>query len=238
MGSATPLLRRARKCSIRSLLFIFFAVATIAAQTVRPLLVEYKNVAHGRIELVNDSTTPLTVVISPKSFHVSETGQVSYSPLDSSIHLKLSAMSFRIPPQQSYYVFYEAKADKLPAWFVIYCEFAGYPLRDRSGLNVQVELPHTVYLLPRQSMRRTEVKVEAHYDAAQNRVEVEAQNTGNSFGRVQFVDLVAGRTHKEEFGFPMFPNSTRKLNLSWDKEGIPEKVVLRLNEFSVETPIR
>ncbi|MBI4462860.1 MAG: hypothetical protein HY653_08150, partial [Acidobacteria bacterium] len=53
-------------------------------------------------------------------------------------------MSFRLPPQQTFYVFYEATADRLPAWFTIYCGFSGLPSYE--GINVVVELPHTVYL--------------------------------------------------------------------------------------------
>ncbi len=91
-----------------------------AAQTIRPVLSEYAATAKGRVELTNDSIVPLTVIVTPKSLEVSETGEISYGPLAAEIHLKLSAMSFRIAPKQSYYMFYEAKADKLPAWFVMY----------------------------------------------------------------------------------------------------------------------
>src|SRR5512132_3081432 len=70
------------------------------AQTVRPIISEYTGNAKGRVELVNDSTTPLTVIVSPKTFDVSETGEMSYGPMPDDIHLRLSAMSFRIQPKQ------------------------------------------------------------------------------------------------------------------------------------------
>src|SRR5258708_28144372 len=76
------------------------------AQTVRPVINELGNPAKGRVEYVNDSLTPLNVVLEAKSFTVSETGEIAYRPLDANIHLKRSATSFRIQPQQTYYVFY------------------------------------------------------------------------------------------------------------------------------------
>jgi len=57
--------------------------------------------------------TPLNVVLEAKSFTVSETGEISYRALDPNIHLKLSTTSFRIQPQQTYYVFYEASSPQI-----------------------------------------------------------------------------------------------------------------------------
>src|SRR3954466_1690964 len=92
-----------------------FASATLG-QTVRPLISELGNPAKGRVEYVNDSLTPLNVVLEARSFSVSETGEITYRALDPDIHLKLSTTSFRIQPQQTYYVFYEANSPKSPSW--------------------------------------------------------------------------------------------------------------------------
>src|SRR6266536_2469949 len=43
---------------------------------------ELSNPAKGRVEYVNDSLTPLNVVLEHKSFSVSETGATRYRPLD------------------------------------------------------------------------------------------------------------------------------------------------------------
>ena len=56
--------------------------AALQAQTVKPVISELGNPAKGRIEYYNDSLTPLNVVLEPKSFTVSETGEISYRPLD------------------------------------------------------------------------------------------------------------------------------------------------------------
>ena len=43
--------------------FVFVAVASGRAQTVRPVINELSNPAKGRVEYVNDSLTPLNVVL-------------------------------------------------------------------------------------------------------------------------------------------------------------------------------
>src|SRR5258708_1744811 len=117
--------QRAWRVSLQAacLCLLGLAAALLAAQTVQPVVDE--NVvkgpgkkASGRIEYVNDSLQTLNVVLDSRSFIVSDTGELSYQPLDARIHVKFSVMSFRIPPKQSYFVFYEAWADALPSWFV------------------------------------------------------------------------------------------------------------------------
>ena len=134
--------------------------AAAGAQTVRPLINELSNPAKGRVEYVNDGLTPLNVVLEAKSFTVSETGEIAYRPLDADVHLKLSATSFRIQPQQTYYVFYEASSPQSPNWFVIYAAFSGFTFRTAQGMNVRLELPHTVYLLPKQQVEKPEIKID------------------------------------------------------------------------------
>src|SRR5438874_6185501 len=165
---------------------LLLAITTGAlAQTVRPLINELSNPAKGRVEYVNDSLTPLNVVLEAKSFTVSEMGEISYRPLDADVRLKLSATSFRIQPQQTYYVFYEASAPQSPSWFVIYASFTGFAFRTAQGMNVRLQLPHTVYLLPKQSVEKSELHISrAELDSAQNKVSVEVENTGNNFGRI------------------------------------------------------
>src|SRR5258708_35815352 len=107
--------------------------APLLAQTVRPVIVQYSGSARGKFELVNNAFQPTNVVIEPRSFTINEDGDGVYGPLANNIHVKLSAMSLRIPPKQSRFVFYEAKADTLPAWFVLYSVFArGRPKSCRS----------------------------------------------------------------------------------------------------------
>src|ERR1700674_3062281 len=104
---------------------LIVAMGQACAQTVRPVIVQYGGSAQGKVELINNALQPLNVALEPMSFTITQDGNGVYGPLSSDVHLKLSAMSFRIPPRQSRFVFYEAKPDKLPAWFVIYSVFGG-----------------------------------------------------------------------------------------------------------------
>src|ERR1700692_2362137 len=118
-----------------AILGALFLVSSGHAQAIRPVITEYTaKVAKGSFELVNSGLVPLSVIVESKSFTVSETGDIAYRPLDKGIQLKLSAMSFQIPPEQSYFVFYEARADVLPAWFVIYASIGGFRKND-AGMN-------------------------------------------------------------------------------------------------------
>jgi len=213
-------------------------IAAAPAQTVRPLINELGNPAKGRVEYVNDALTPLNVVLEAKSFTVLETGEISYRPLDPGIHLKLSTTSFRIQPQQTYYVFYEASAEQSPAWFVIYASLSGFPFRTAQGMNVRLQLPQTVYLLPKQRIEKSEVRVRGELNPAQGKVVLEVENTGGNFGRVLQTELVYGKKKQEAPGFPVFPHSKRivevSLEVTTESENTPGKVLLQFQNFKVE----
>jgi hypothetical protein len=224
-------------------LCIFALGLGASAQTVRPVINELSNPAKGRVEYVNDSLTPLNVVLEPKSFSVSETGEISYRPLDANIHLKLSTTSFRIQPQQTYYVFYEASTEPSPAWFVIYANFSGFPFRTAQGMNVRLQLPHTVYLLPKQQVEKSEVEIaRAELNAEQNKVILEVANTGSNFGRVLATQLLYSKKKQEAPGFPIFPHSKRILEVPLDAkaegENVPVTVLLTLQNFKVEEKLQ
>lgn len=220
--------------AVLSTLFIsFLSVPPLPAQTVRPVVVEYRGKARAKFEVVNDTIFPLNVVLEPKSFTVSVDGEPSFRPLDDSIQLRLSAMSFRLPPQQTYVIFYEARAERLPAWFVIYCTFAGFPRQ--SGLNVQVELPHTVYLVQKQSLKKPDVHVAvAEFHAPTRRVLIELENTSPLLGRVLRAEARSRDHARSSGGFPFLPQSRRRLEIPWDAEDPPQKLMLRFQGFMIE----
>lgn len=216
---------------------------SVSAQTVRPVINELSNPAKGRVEYVNDSLTPLNVVLEAKSFSVSETGEISYRPLDTNIHLKLSTTSFRIQPQQTYYVFYETNSEPSPAWFVIYANFSGFPFRTAEGMNVRLQLPHTVYLLPKQQVEKSEVRIaRAELNAEQNKVVLEVANTGANFGRILQTHLLYAKKKQEAPGFPIFPHSKRILEVPLDAraegENVPVTVLLTFQNFKVEEKLQ
>jgi hypothetical protein len=223
------------------LLTLLWVADSSMAQTVRPLIAELGNPAKGRVEYVNDSLTPLNVVLTAKSFTVSEDGELSYRVLDSNLHLRLSSTSFRIQPQQSYFVFYEASSNVSPAWFVLYAAFSGFPFRTQQGMNVRLELPHTVYLLPKHSIEKAQVRMDrAEYDPESKKLTIEVENTGDYFGRVQQTFIASARKKEEAPGFPIFPHSRRRMELPLQGEEAPDKVVLEFQKFKIEEklPIR
>lgn len=215
----------------------------VAAQTVRPVVDE--NIvkgpgkkASGRIEYVNDSLETLNVVLDSRSFTVSDTGDISYQPLDNRIHVKFSASSFKIPPKQGYFVFYEAWADAVPSWFVVYATFSGFRQKTREGLSLQVLLPHTIYLLPKQSVHKEELQIKiAEYHPQDRKVVIRVENTGPAFGRVLQTDVTSAKGKATSNGFPVFPHREREIEIPWEANDGPAKLVLRLEHFQLEHKI-
>src|SRR3954451_18605228 len=239
----TKLYSRALK-SLGCGLCVFIFASAALGQTVRPVINELGNPAKGRVEYLNDSLFPLNVVLEAKSFTVSEIGDISYRTLDPNIHLKFSTTSFRIQPQQTYYVFYEASATtRDPAWFVIYANFSGFPFRTQQGMNVRLQLPHTVYLLPKERVEKPDVHVvRAELNSSQNKALVEVENTGNNFGRVLGTQLLYSNKKQEAPGFPVFPHAKRILEIPLEQkaegENVPTDISLQFSNFKLEQKLQ
>jgi len=207
------------------------------AQTVSPVIVEYKGKAAGQISLVNNTLTPLAVVLEPRSFSITPDGNGIYRPLDPAIHVKLSSTSARIDPGQTYYVFYSARADKLPAWFTVYCVFA--KVQHSGGLDVRILLPHTVYIYPKKQPATVAVQVsEPVYSAHDGKVECEIENNTADLTRVQQVRLASGAKSETAAGFPLLPGARRHLELSWSEKEPPQTIVLQFAHTELKEPIR
>lgn len=205
------------------------------AQTVRPAVVEYPVQGRGRFELVNETLFPLTVVLEPRGFSVDEQGNLTDLPLDTAnVDLRLSAMSFRIPPLGTYTVSYEARARQLPAWFMVLAAMTG--ARTNTGLNVRLELPHVVYLLQKEPLARTAVSVRAFdFDSAGRKAVLELENTSDALGRVLASELSVDGKHGAPFGgFPLFPRSRRRVEVPWDGAEPPDRVALRFARFTLD----
>lgn len=224
-----------RRVRLASLLVLLAILRPLGAQTVRPAVVEYPNQARGKFELVNESLFPLTVVLEPRGFHVEPTGELIEEPLDTArVQVKISAMSFRIPPRETYTVFYEATTKAFPSWFLISSTLTG--ARTQTGLNIRIELPHVVYMLQPQPLRRADVAVHAfEFDTVAKRVRVELENTSAALGRVLSSEVSASGAKTIPGGaFPLFPHSRRTLEIPWSGDATPERLVLRFANFTVE----
>jgi hypothetical protein len=206
------------------------------AQTVSPVIVEYKVKASGRIALTNNTLLPMAVVLQPKSFSINPDGNGVYVPLDPAIHLKLSSMSFRIDPGQTYYVFYSANADKLPAWFTIYSVFSS--LHHTGGLDVRILLPHTVYLYPKKQLGKDEIVVDQlAWNATSGKLICDIENHGPDLDRVQQVRIEAGSQSETAAGFPLLPGSKRHLELTWSENEPPQNIRFQLEHSMVQQAV-
>jgi hypothetical protein len=212
------------------------AAGPLAGQSVSPPIAEYHEKARSSFELQNGSLFPLTVVLEVRGFQVTEAGEVVDTPLDTSrVHVKLSAMSFRIPPRGSYRVFYEATGDTLPAWFNILSAMSG--ARTDNGLNVRLLLPHVVYLNQKQPLRRGDVWIRTfQIDQAAQKVRVQLENLGPNLGRVLEISVRDNHSLNDPVGgFPLFPRSRRWVELPWVREHPPTALLVRFARFSIDT---
>lgn len=213
----------------------FLSSMPLGAQTVRPAVVEHSVEARGSFDLVNESLFPMVVVLEPRGFRVDENGNLADTPFDSAnVELKLSAMSFRIPPLATYTVHYEARARQLPAWFMVLSSMTG--ARTPTGINVRIELPHVVYLLQKEPLKKEAVVVRGfEFDTASGKAVLDLENTSGSLGRVMGSELSADGKHATPFGgFPLFPLQRRRVEVPWSGRDRPDRVMLRFSNFTVE----
>lgn len=207
------------------------------AQSVSPVIVEYKGKATGQIALVNNTLTPLAVVLEPRSFSITPEGNGIYRPLDSTLHVKLSSTSARIDPGQTYYVFYSATADRLPAWFTVYSIFS--KVQHGGGLDVRILLPHTVYLYPKKQPARVAVQVKPPvYSSQDGKVECDIENDTADLTRVQEVRLASAAKTQTTAGFPLLPGGHRHLEVAWSEKEPPQTMVLQFAHTALKEPIR
>jgi hypothetical protein len=203
---------------------------------VSPPIAEYQERARSSFQLQNPSIFPINVVLEIRGFTVTESGDVIDLPLDTSrIHIKLSEMSFRIPPRGTRTIFYEATSDSLPAWFNILSAMSG--AKTESGLNVRILLPHVVYLNQKQSLKKNEVAVRLlEFDPTTKKARVLLENRGRNLGRVLQASVGDKHTMGESgAGFPLLPGKRRWTELHWSGNHPPSRVALRFARFSIDT---
>jgi len=207
-----------------------------SSQTIQPVIVEYQQKADGRIDVTNDTLTPMAIVLEPRSFSISEDGHGIYRALDPTIHLKLSTTSFMLGPKQTYYVFYKATADALPAWFTVYTEFS--QPGTSPGLKLRFMLPHTVYLYQKQPTEKTSIHLaNASYRALDKQIVCDIRNDGPGLIRVQDVRAIADKASVQNGGFPLLPGTSRHLAIDWKERGVPDQIVLHFPRFDLKESV-
>jgi len=174
-------------------------------------------------------------VLDAHSFSVDSSGKAVFRKLDPGLHVQLSTSSFRLAPKETYYVFYKATSETLPE--LVLHLFDGQRPVTPSGLKLAVELPHTVYLLGRKSIDRSDVswnRAESSAEGGKRLVMPKSKTTA----RIQPHSGSRGhlRIRPADFrGVPLFPGQRRNLELDWDQPGTPEHIVLKFQHFKLES---
>jgi hypothetical protein len=215
-----------------------FSPPHLEAQSVSPPIAEYQERARSSFQLRNPSIYPVTVVLEVRGFTISEAGDVVDVPLDTSrVRVKLSEMSFRIPPRGTRTVFYEAASDSLPTWFNVLSAMSG--AKTETGLNVRILLPHVVYLNQKQALRREDVAIRAfQVDSATKKARVQLENLGPNLGRVYQLTVANSRTTSQPGGgFPLLPRKRRWAEVDWDAPTVPNRLSLKFSRFTVDTAL-
>lgn len=221
-------------CVAIGLAFLFGQ--TSEAQSIDPVIVEYNGAASGRIKLTNTSLVPMAVVLEPKSFSIGLDGRAVFRALDPTLHVDLSTMSLQLGPQQSYYIFYKAHADKLPAWLTVNAVFTS--IRKEDGVKLRIMLPHTVYIYQKKPIVKDEIQVHrATYLKARDVVVCDLSNVSQSLVRVQEVTALGGKSSMQANGFPLLPGSPRHLEIPWKQAIPPTTLVLRFPHFVLKEPL-
>ncbi len=223
--------------AIPILLLLAAAPTPVAAQSISPPISEYRGLkARGSFIVTNQTLFPLTVVLQPKGFKVTEDGDLYDVPLDTNaVKLRLSAMSFRLQPRQAYTVFYEASTDTVPYWFNVWSGITGS--KTESGINLRIELPHVVYLYQKQKLTAGDITIRSvRYRPAEKQVIVEFANSSPRLGRVQSVVASAERVRNQEAaGFPLFPESIRRMRMPWADSLPPQRIEVRFDGFRLNS---
>ncbi len=231
---AGRLMRRAFLCMAVSL--APFLGIQVAAQTISPVIVEFTGTAAGKFQLTNNGAAPMAIVLEPKSFSIGLDGKGVYRPLDPTIHVDLSTMSFRLEPRQTYYVFYKAHADTLPAWFTVWAVFS--PIEKAEGVKVRLMLPHTIYLYQKGRVAQDAIHVQhAEYDPRADKVVCDLENVSPDLVRVQEVSVTGGKASVQGGGFPLLPGSPRRLEIAWKQSSPPREITLHFPHFVVKEPL-
>jgi hypothetical protein len=206
------------------------------AQTVQPVIVEYKATADGKIMLTNNTAKPAVVVLEPKSFSISEDGRGTFRHLDPGIKVELSRTSVKLEPKQSYYVFYKASSERLPAWFTIYSAFS--PVEHSDSVDVRILLPHTVYLYQRSPIAESDVRItDAYFSAKSKKLICFLENDGNALARVQEVDASGNHASENAAGFPLLPEGKRRIEVDWPEAAPPSEISFRFEHFTLKHPV-
>jgi hypothetical protein len=110
--------------------------------------------------------------------------------------------------------------------------------RTDNGLNLRIILPHVVYLNQKQPLQKTEVVVRRlELDSAGKTARVQLENLSAHLGRVLELTMTGKGQSRTAGAFPLLPHHRRWVQVNWDLEPPPERVVLRFAKFAIDTAL-
>ena len=66
---------------------------------------------------------------------------------------------------------------------------------------------------------------------------VEVSNQSALFGRALGAEISGGHDKATQNGFPLFPNSHRRVEIAWESDEPPQRLKLRFAKFTLEQAI-
>ena len=189
--------------------------AGMRAQTVQPAVVEIptgkQTSIDGQFEVINNTLEPMVVTIEAKSFDIGRDGVATFRALSPEVRLDLTANSLRLWPKQHRTIFYRVSVPHFPAWFCIYSNFSSAV--HHTGVQVQMEMPHTVYLLDRTRATPDQVRFTSLHREG-NVVHGVVQNGSATLVRVSSLELSGAQGKLEAGGFPLLPGTEREFTIA------------------------
>ena len=114
---------------------------------------------------------------------------------------------------------------------MIYSVCSGRPVQ--AGFNVQVDLPHTVYLRQKDSLGKQDVGVESFkYLPEEKRAVITVSNNSEKLERALEWRMSSKGTKVSGNGFPLLPKGRRRLEVDWDSASPPELFSVRFQHFT------
>ena len=105
-------------------------------------------------------------------------------------------------------------------------------------MNIQILLPHTVYMLPKKDAQKKDLKIaSASFDKTSHMVSLDLASESDSFARVLVTEVHSGKKKMEAPGFPIYPHKHRRLDVDWKDDEAPDAAVFVLKDFKIEVPI-
>jgi len=105
-------------------------------------------------------------------------------------------------------------------------------------MNIEVMLPHTVYILPKEDAKENELSLKAaRYDPESHVLTVEVASASANFARVELTAVKTDKGSLDARGFPLYPGTSRKVEIPIEAGKIPQEVTLELKDFKLKSAV-